>query len=133
MEGANMSRLIIGIMAATMLTSSANAAEWGLVASRTSGDRLYVDADSIARRASNIREAWVKTSLQQPWKDGTFKLLDHWRFDCAERKIALLRSMTYDSSDQISLDMTLVPTEIRAVEVVPDTPGEKLLKFACAH
>ena len=122
------------------LPISSNAAEWVYVGSGGGGDlSVWVDKDSMRRSGSKVK-TWSRWTYKKPKllsESGPARYFQGMQalevYLCDERSGTHLQVIKYadtDFSDQV--EARTYPDDAKRYEdVVPDSLGEKLLKFAC--
>lgn len=119
----------VGLMVALMVAATPAYAEWAQVVA-TKRSTFYIDPDTL-RKAGNFVRAWTLMDNKFRPVGGARSVLARREFDCSNSRYTF-RSVTQyaepmaagtviDSTDKIS----------EWFVVVPNTVGDRLLKFVC--
>lgn len=117
----------IGLVGALLPMTAGQALQWVLVAEADdgSGDRLYVDADSVKRRG-NMVQYWSYYVSRQPDEDGVSSTKMFRELNCATGSFQLLRITHYNGGQVLSNRQVRQPGTI-----VPGTMSEGGFNWAC--
>lgn len=115
-----------------LLPSLSSASDWAQI-----DETIYVDRDSIVKDG-RFTKAWIRVDYadEQKGDEATnFKPYDSityfTRFDCRHRSSADKKAVYYDSEGNVVSSIAL-PHPAQFEEVVPDSIGEKELKYVCS-
>jgi hypothetical protein len=117
-------------IALIMAVTPAFAANWVYVTTDVNDTDFYYDADTIVRSGNQVT-VWEKFDHS---RDKTMKERERkrrHRYDCAQRTITLLNSITYYPDGKIN-SFTWNTYEQETKPIVPDTVGEAKFEAVCA-
>jgi hypothetical protein len=123
--------LLVVFLVLAALSAHAETAEWVFIAADEYGIEYYIDKSSIQQEGPYVR-AWSK--MMAP-KEGTledrlyaFDVVHHEEYDCAERKIRSLKTISY-FRDGTYVEAGSGPFSWKRVE--PDSVEEKQMRLVC--
>jgi hypothetical protein len=123
--------LIVVFLVLAALSAHAETAEWVFISADEYGIEYYIDKSSIQQEGPYVR-AWSK--MMAP-KEGTledrlyaFDVVHHEEYDCAERKIRSLKTISY-FRDGTYVEAGSGPFSWKRVE--PDSVEEKQMRLVC--
>jgi hypothetical protein len=137
--------LLVVFLVLAALSAHAETAEWVFIAADEYGIEYYIDKSSIQQEGPYVR-AWSKMIQQEgpyvrAWskmmapKEGTledrlyaFDVVHHEEYDCAERKIRSLKTISY-FRDGTYVEAGSGPFSWKRVE--PDSVEEKQMRLVC--
>ena len=124
---------------AVALASSVQAANWVEIGGNDSVT-AYVDADSIRHVGPKVK-TWLKWEWVRPqpvpntFPEKTYQLEKQLQVsDCVAGRLAVIQGTYYSSLDGADVvnSYSIAEGKVAYTEVVPETIGESILKFACA-
>lgn len=128
----------LALAAAAVLIPSAQAANWVAIGGNDSVT-TYVDTDSMRRAGPKVK-TWLKWEWSKPeavpntYPEKTYQLEKQLQIsDCVAGTLAVVQGIRYASLDGADVVDSYSIPEVKATytEVVPETIGESILKFAC--
>ena len=139
-----MMKKLLAVVLATVMTQQALAVNWVQVSETVSGDKLYIDLDSIQAdtlvNGTAVMTAWTQIEFKQARDLGgkkywTVKYFKY--YDCRARKSATEYAAVYDKQSRVVVD-GIMPSFSRYSSAnwkraVPGTSGETVLDTVCAY
>ena len=123
-------RAVIGLVAATLMASSASASEWWLVVTdgRSPNQQIVLIDSETMTRDGDVVTLW-NYSINQTVKAGQAQSIKgHALYDCAKR-MTMLRSIAgYTKSGDL---IAQGPADGQWNDIAPDSVSETILRFAC--
>jgi hypothetical protein len=126
-----MKNFIKYFVAAFTLVFNANvfAATWNYINAGNDEIAFFFDSDTVEKAPNNNILVWIKTVQKtKSDSDGSWSKALKWKLNCKKRTQQTLLWSTYNSDGKFISSSTNQYTE---EEVVPDSMGDIILKFAC--
>jgi hypothetical protein len=124
------------LIALLSLSSGPAYAEWVLFSETQTGLTVYVDPDTI-RREGDLVKMWqlldYKT-IQTVAGDSFLSSKTQSEYDCAGERMRVLEFMNFSGNMGSGSDnvVSIVADEKTWIPIVPESPGKRLWKVACA-
>lgn len=118
---------VFAALVAIALPAPALAAEWVLVEANISGDRFYIDLQSIRTMPNGYKRMWIRNDFAKPDKDGETSLKYYREYDCIEKRNRFLSIRAFSGEQVTSTSSAVSEWEY----VSPDSVQEGLFMFVC--
>ena len=135
---------LLAVALATVMTQQALAVNWVLVSENVSGDKLYIDLDSIQAdtlaNGTPVMTAWEQVEYKQAEDLGGKKLWttrSYKYYDCRSRKSDMEYGAAYDKQGRVVYSGNTSSfsrySSANWYRAIPGTSGETLLNTVCAY
>jgi len=118
---------LIAALIATTFSSAALAEDWVEVAESRTGNKFWVDTDSIRTQSNGYKRSWQWLVLSAPDELGYNNSKYITEFDCRDERIRDIQTIFYSG-------MNIVHTINEPADwryVVPGSAREAIFKFVC--
>ena len=122
---------LIGAAFASLISTSALAADWVYISTDVSGTEHFYDASSL-RRSSNIVVVWNRQLLAKLKPNGEASKLTKVKYDCDNETYVLLSYATYNAKGETISSGSGKPYQLTAGNVVPDSIARTIFEKVCA-
>lgn len=127
--------LIMILFVSFFVTAIAEGADWVLITSSDSGDKIYIDEESIKHNSSNAIKVWEKhvpegSTFEKPFNaKKVTQLLIYREYDCDQgRKRQLQLNYSFEDGSKQEYQS---PDEWSYV--IPDSVAEAIIKYICKN
>jgi hypothetical protein len=119
----------VGILAAMMLAATPVYADWTKVVA-TKHSTFYIDPDTL-RKVGNFVRAWTLMDNNLPPVGGARSVLARREFDCSSSRYSFRGVTQYAQPMAAGIVIESTDKISEWFVVVPNTVGDRLLKFVC--
>jgi hypothetical protein len=118
---------VLTALMAIALPAPAFASDWVSTSSPISGDKYYIDRQSIRTMPNSYKRAWSRSDLAKADKDGDTRYTTYYEYDCIEKRYRLLSYITSKGGQVTNTGSKVSQWEY----VAPDTIAEDFFQFIC--
>jgi hypothetical protein len=123
-------RASAGIVALALIAAPATAADWAQQGTGQSGDRIFVDNDSMQFGGGNV-VLWTKLDYASPDAAGIAETKALYDFDCKAKSYKVRATNSTDTNGRFVSGFTYDPPAQHSEPIVPDTLLESVFKGTC--
>jgi hypothetical protein len=119
---------VFAVLVAIALPAPAFTADWVLVSTAATGDKYYIDRQSVRTMPNGYKRAWEQVIYAQPDKYGDTDSVEFREYDCIDDRSRILSSRFYKNS----VNTAILDKTSGWRNVAPETIAEKPFKFVCS-
>lgn len=120
-----------GLSIVLLLPLFAMASNWIRIGESTSGDKFFVDIQSISRSGNTVTY-WVRTNYASRDQDGDLSSKINQTMNCATRELKSIYLMFYDDFDNQGINSSSFAARNKEWRpIAPDTVSDSIYRFLC--